>query len=160
MKTDTVAADSLPAPAAAASGGTVAASANSPRPSKSAKAKPAKSAAKPAAKKAAPAKAAAPKPAPAKPAAKQTAKASKPAKGEKLSAMDAAHRVLAASKEPLNVKAIVAEMARQDLWTSPGGKTPHSTLAAALGRDIAAKGRESRFKKADRGMFAASGKGV
>jgi hypothetical protein len=134
------------------------AAAGSPRPPKAAKGKKA-----PATK--APAKAAAPKPAPAKPAAKQPAKASKPAtakpaKGERLSAMDAAHRVLATSKEALNVKQLIAEMSSQGLWTSPGGKTPHSTLAAALGRDIAAKGRESRFKKADRGMFAASGRGV
>jgi hypothetical protein len=151
MKTDTVAADSLPAASAPTT-----VSAGSPRRPKATKGKAPKPAAnaKPAAAKA-PAKAAAKQPAkPAKP------PAVKPTKGERLSAMDAAHRVLAASKEPLNVKTIIAEMAKQGLWSSPGGKTPHSTLAAALGRDIAAKGRESRFKKADRGMFTASGRGV
>jgi hypothetical protein len=120
----------------------------SPRPPKATK--PKKAAAPKAAKPAAP-----------KPAAKQPAKTAKGAKAKpasKLSAMGAAHAVLSASKEPMNVKAIIEQMAKQGLWTSPGGKTPHSTLAAALMRDIAAKGRESRFKKVDRGLFAASGR--
>jgi hypothetical protein len=164
MKTDAVQTnDSLPAPSpatAATSSAAITASAGSPRPP-SAKAKP--KAAKPAATKAAPAaKPAAVKPTPSKPTPKQPAKAApaKPAKGTpKLSAMGAAAQVLAASKEPMNVKSIVAAMSEQGLWTSPGGKTPHSTLAAALQRDIAAKGRESRFKKVDKGLYASSGRG-
>jgi hypothetical protein len=92
-----------------------------------------------------------------------TAAKAKPAKADgakKLSALSAAAVVLAASREPMGVKAIIEAMSAKGLWSSPGGKTPHSTLAAALQRDIAAKGRDSRFKKADRGLYAASGKGA
>jgi hypothetical protein len=89
-----------------------------------------------------------------KPGKKRAAKA-KPAEG-KLSALDAAAQVLAGSKEPLNAKQMIERMAEQGLWTSPGGKTPHATLYSALLREIQAKGKESRFKKTDRGHFAAN----
>ena len=164
MKKDAVqTADSLPAPAAteAVTAETAAvATAGSPRPPKTPKAKAPKTGGKKSPAPQAPAKPAATKPAakPAKQKASKPAKAAKPAKG--LSAMGAAAQVLAASKTPLNVKQIVAAMSEQGLWTSPGGKTPHATLAAALQRDIAAKGRESKFKKVDRGLYAASGRGA
>jgi hypothetical protein len=91
------------------------------------------------------------------------AKATKPAKTKKakepktkkVGALDAAAQVLAASKEPLNCKAMIEAMAKKGLWTSPGGKTPHSTLYSAIIREIALKGKESRFVKKDRGQFAA-----
>ena len=54
------------------------------------------------------------------------APAAKPAK--KMSAIDAAAKLLAASKEPMNCKALIETMAKKGLWTSPGGKTPHATL--------------------------------
>jgi len=38
---------------------------------------------------------------------------------------------------------------------SPNGKTPHATLYSAIIREIATKGKEARFVKKDRGMFAA-----
>lgn len=47
--------------------------------------------------------------------------------------------------------------ARQDMpprRSSPGGKTPDRTLYAAIAREIAAKGAESRFRKFERGKFA------
>ena len=47
---------------------------------------------------------------------------------KKLSAIDAAAKVLTDSKEPLNCKELVEVMAARKLWTSPGGKTPHATL--------------------------------
>lgn len=81
-----------------------------------------------------------------------------PAKPERLSAINAAAQVLAKAKEPMNVRAIIEAMQAQGLWESPGGKTPHATLAAALIRDIAAKGKESKFAKVERGLFAATGK--
>ena len=80
-------------------------------------------------------------------------KAVKPADG-KLSALDAAAKVLAESSEPLNAKTLIETMAAKGYWTSPGGKTPHATLFAALIREIKVKGAESRFMKIERGQFA------
>jgi hypothetical protein len=92
-----------------------------------------------------------------------TAKA-KPAKKEKapkaMSGLDAAVAILAASKEPLNVKAIVEQAEAKGLWQSRTGKTPAATISAAIGREIVAKGKDSRFKKTGRGLFAATGKGA
>jgi len=76
-------------------------------------------------------------------------------KAKKVGALDAAAQVLAASKEPLNCKAMIEAMAKKGLWTSPGGKTPHTTLYSAIIREIALKGKDSRFVKKDRGQFAA-----
>ena len=72
---------------------------------------------------------------------------------KKLSAIDAAARVLAEADTPLNTKQIVDAMAAKGYWTSPGGKTPHATLHSAISREIATKGLESRFRKVDRGHF-------
>jgi hypothetical protein len=83
------------------------------------------------------------------------AKAPKEAKEKKLSAIDAAAQVVAASKKPMNAKEMIDAMAAKGLWTSPGGKTPHATLYSAIIREIATKGKESRFVKKDRGQFAA-----
>jgi len=88
----------------------------------------------------------------AKPAKTKKVKEPKP---KKVSAIDAAAQVLAASKEPMNCMALVEAMATQGLWSSPGGATPHATLYSAIIREIANKGAESRFVKKDRGMFAA-----
>jgi hypothetical protein len=90
-------------------------------------------------------------------------KATKPAKAnktkepkaKKVGALDAAAQVLAASKEPMNCKEMIETMAKKALWTSPGGKTPHATLYSAIIREIALKGKESRFVKKERGQFAA-----
>lgn len=89
------------------------------------------------------------------------AKAKKPAKEKapgKLSALDAAAKVLAESKEPMTSKAMIDAMSAKEYWTSPGGKTPHSTLYAAIVREISTKGTEARFTKTERGHFALAGK--
>ncbi|MFO0916680.1 MAG: HTH domain-containing protein [Pirellulales bacterium] len=89
------------------------------------------------------------------------AKAEKPAKPaaegqpKKLSALDAAAKVLNESGEPLTTKQMIEAMATKGYWTSPGGKTPHGTLHSAICREIASKGEASRFRKADRGKFTA-----
>ena len=83
------------------------------------------------------------------------AKKFKPAKERKLSAIDAAAQVLAGSKTAMNCKELVEAMAAKSLWTSPGGKTPHATLYSAIIREIALKGKDSRFVKKDRRQFAA-----
>jgi len=81
-------------------------------------------------------------------------KASKKAKADgKLSALDAAAKVLGEAKEPLNTKVMIEEMATKSYWTSPGGKTPHATLYSAILREIDTKGSDARFKKTERGMF-------
>ncbi|MBS0208853.1 MAG: winged helix-turn-helix domain-containing protein [Planctomycetes bacterium] len=93
----------------------------------------------------------------AKPAAKKAGKPQAEAKPKKLSAIDAAAKVLAGAKEPLTTKQLIEAMASKGLWTSPGGKTPHATLYSAILREIATKGKEARFKKTERGHFAANG---
>jgi hypothetical protein len=101
-----------------------------------------------------------------KAATKPTAKAATktPTKKEKapkqMSGLDAAVAILAATKDPLNVKQIVEQAEAKGLWKSRAGKTPHATIAAAIGREITAKGKDSRFKKTGRGLFAATGKGA
>lgn len=85
-------------------------------------------------------------------------KAAKPAKSSKrdgkISGLDAAAKVLAASKEPLNAVTI-AERAIAAGWKT-NGKTPHATLYAAMIREIQAKGKAARFVKKDRGLFTAA----
>ena len=82
-------------------------------------------------------------------------KKAKAPKDKKLSAIDAAAQVLAASKDPLNAKEMIEAMTAKSLWISPGGKTPHATLYSAIIREIALKGKEARFVKTERGKFAA-----
>ena len=84
----------------------------------------AKSAAPKATKKAATKKAAPKKAAPAKQAKTKPA----PAGDKKLSAIDAAAKVLADTKQSMNCKELIEALAAKKLWTSPGGKTPHATL--------------------------------
>lgn len=72
---------------------------------------------------------------------------------KQMSALDAAAKVLGESKEPLNSKQMIEAMATKKYWTSPGGKTPHATLYAAILREINVKGKDSRFTKTDRGHF-------
>ncbi len=87
------------------------------------------------------------------------AKKAKPAgngKPKNLSALDAAAQVLASVKEPMNAKQMIEAMAAKGLWTSPGGVTPWATLYSAIIREVAAKGKEARFKKTERGKFAAA----
>jgi hypothetical protein len=101
------------------------------------------------------------KPAIKKPAAKTRTAASKgPAakepKPKKASALDAAAKVLGESKEPLTTKEMVDAMSAKGYWKSPGGKTPDRTLYSAILREIVLKKAESRFKKTERGKFAAN----
>ena len=92
------------------------------------------------------------KPAPAPTPKPTKGRAAAPAK--KLSALDAAARVLAEAGQALNCGELIAAMAAQGYWTSPGGKTPQATLYSALLREIKTKGDQARFQKTDRGRFA------
>ncbi|CAN5264837.1 hypothetical protein BH11PLA2_BH11PLA2_36900 [soil metagenome] len=76
-------------------------------------------------------------------------------KPEKMSALDAAAKVLADTGEPMNDKQIIEAMTTQGLWKSPGGKTPHATLYSAILREISTKAAEARFQKTSKGHFAA-----
>ncbi len=82
-------------------------------------------------------------------------KAKKPKADGKLSALDAAAKVLAESREPMTTGEMVEAMAAKGYWTSPGGKTPERTLYSAILRELNLKGTESRFTKTERGKFAA-----
>ena len=85
-----------------------------------------------------------------KPAAKKT-----PAKtaDKKMSAIDAAAKVLGEAKKPLGTKEMVEKMSAKGYWSSPGGKTPHATLYSAILREIQKKGDDARFRKVERGQF-------
>jgi hypothetical protein len=74
--------------------------------------------------------------------------------GKKLSALDAAAKVLGETRQPMTCREIVDAMASKGYWTSPGGATPWSTLNAAIAREIALKGAYSRFAKPERGKFS------
>ena len=81
------------------------------------------------------------------------AKTPKRSRGDgKLSGLDAAAQILAKAKEPMGCTSIVEQAIGGGLW-SPGGKTPHATLYAAIIREIAKKGKDARFKKVDPGRF-------
>ena len=97
----------------------------------------------------APKAAAAEKAAPAK-----AGKARGATQGKKLSALDAAAKVLGESGKAMTCKELIEAMAAKGYWKSPGGQTPWATLYAALAREIATKGTQARFRKAERGKFA------
>lgn len=80
--------------------------------------------------------------------------ASKPKapKDGKLSILDAAARVLKESGEPMKCKQMIDKMIAAKYWQT-SGKTPAATLSSALQREITTKGKESRFRKTDRGLF-------
>jgi hypothetical protein len=79
-------------------------------------------------------------------------KAAKPKGERKPGCLDAAIRVLREAGKPMHCQDIVKEALAKGLWTTTG-QTPHSTLYAAIIREIAAKGDKARFRKTDRGQF-------
>ncbi|MEC9374064.1 MAG: winged helix-turn-helix domain-containing protein [Planctomycetota bacterium] len=95
----------------------------------------------------------APKPAPKAPKAATPKPDPKP---KRVSVLDAAAQVLTGATKPMRCKEILAEIEAKGLWSSPGGKTPASTLYAAIIREIEKKGEKSRFTKIDRGLFSAN----
>lgn len=100
--------------------------------------------------------------APAKPAPPKAAAAKRSAPSGGLSALDAAAQVLGAlsakeAAEGLSSQELIERMARARLWTSPSGKTPASTLYAAMIREAAARKGESRFRRVGPGRFTRAG---
>jgi hypothetical protein len=82
---------------------------------------------------------------------KRKTKAAK-AKG-KLSAIDAAAKVLAETGQPMSTPQLIEAMAAKGYWKSPGGLTPERTLYSSITREIDVKGKDARFVKADPGKF-------
>jgi hypothetical protein len=73
---------------------------------------------------------------------------------KKLSALDAALRVLEEAGQAMTCPEMIAAMTAKGYWISPGGKTPQATLYSAILREITTKGDASRFVKAAPGRFA------
>ena len=75
------------------------------------------------------------------------------AESKRLSALDAAAKVLAETGQPMRCTELIAAMTAKGYWTSPAGKTPASTLYAALLRELGTKKDQARFRKTARGTF-------
>jgi hypothetical protein len=90
---------------------------------------------------------------PAKSAKDKKAKAPTEPKEKKMSALDAAAKVLEEKGEPMNCQEMIDAMAAKEYWQSPGGQTPAATLYSAILRETGKKGSEARFRKAARGKF-------
>ena len=82
---------------------------------------------------------------------------SKASRATKLSAIAAAARVLTETGHEMTCPELIVAMAAKRYWTSPGGKTPASTLYASIYQEIKSKGKDSRFRKTERGSFVATG---
>ena len=82
---------------------------------------------------------------------------SKASRATKLSAIAAAARVLTETGRAMTCPELIEAMASKRYWTSPGGRTPASTLYASIYQEIKSKGKDSRFRKTERGKFAATG---
>lgn len=74
-----------------------------------------------------------------KPAAKKTTKKTAETT-DRMSALDAAAKVLGEADGPLTSKELIEQMSVKGYWTSPGGKTPHATLYSAMTREMNVKG--------------------
>jgi hypothetical protein len=75
----------------------------------------------------------------------------------KLSMLDAVVKILETAANPMSVKEMIAAMEEANLWKSPGGKTPHNTLSAAIGKELRDK-ENPRFKKTAPGLYALANK--
>jgi len=78
-------------------------------------------------------------------------KAPKEKKEKRMSGLDMVAQVLKEAGEPLDAKTMTERAIAKGWKTS--GKTPAATVYAAIIREIAAKGKESRFVKVDKGKF-------
>ena len=85
---------------------------------------------------------------------KTKAKKAKEPKAKKTSALDAAVRVLEEAGQPMTCPGMIEAMTTKGYWTSPKGATPSATLYSAVLREIAAKVKDARFVRTERGKFA------
>jgi len=77
----------------------------------------------------------------------KTEKKAKAREPRKPGCLDAAVRVLAEAKKPLRADEMVKRALAKGLWKTKG-KTPEATLYAAIIREIGAKGKNARFRRA------------
>ena len=77
-----------------------------------------------------------------------------PAADKRLSALDAAAKVLSEAPEPMNCRQLIEAMTEKNYWQPNAGKTPQNTLHAAICKEIKTKGADARFTKVGRGQFA------
>jgi len=77
-----------------------------------------------------------------------------PAPVKKLSALDAAARVLQETGQAMTCTELIAAMAAQGYWSSPKGRTPAGSLYSAVLRELQTRGDQARFLKTERGKFA------
>jgi hypothetical protein len=80
-------------------------------------------------------------------------KTTKKAKPKKMSALDAAAKLLGETGTAMTTNEMIEGMSKRGYWSSPNGATPAATLYSALLREINAKGKQSRFAKTERGKF-------
>jgi hypothetical protein len=85
---------------------------------------------------------------------KRQRKAPAAPKEKKVSALDAAARVLAEENRPMTCQELIEAMAAKGYWASPKGATPAATLYSAILRELTTKGSAARFIKTERGKFA------
>jgi len=67
---------------------------------------------------------------------------------KKLSLLNAAAKVLAACRVPMNCKEMIAKAVEMGLWTPTGAKTPEQTLYSGIFREIKTT-EEPRFRKSE-----------
>jgi hypothetical protein len=79
---------------------------------------------------------------------------------KKLSALDAAEKVLSEKGVAMTCQELIGTMAAKGYWSSPGGKTPAATLYSAMMREINTKGNNSRFVRPAPGRFASRDAGI
>jgi hypothetical protein len=79
---------------------------------------------------------------------------SQPAADKRLTALDAAAKVLGEVTEPMNCRQLIETMTEKNYWQPKAGNTPKNTLHAAISKKIKTKGSDSRFAKVGRGQFA------
>jgi hypothetical protein len=86
---------------------------------------------------------------------KKAAATPKQQKGDGLSALDAAHKVLVEIGTALTVRQITEIIIEKRYCPNLKGATPHLTISSAIQREVARKGSESRFYKGGKGLFGA-----
>jgi hypothetical protein len=84
------------------------------------------------------------------------AKPTKATGDKRMSALDAAAKVLGETGQAMNCQEMIKAMSEKGYWKSPGGLTPHATLYSAILRELKAKGAEARFRRTERGKFSAA----
>ncbi|HEY7312091.1 MAG TPA: HTH domain-containing protein [Gemmataceae bacterium] len=75
------------------------------------------------------------------------------APADKLSALDAAAKVLGDTGQSMSCPELITAMAAKGYWSSPKGRTPAGTLYSAILRELQSKGERARFRKSERGKF-------